>query len=135
MKTLSFNKNAFNRARAGKTEYFATEVNGSYALVPSQCPHRGGPLHLGRTSKCQAKLVCPWHDNAYPISRLNAKGLPLVRTGATIHLVVPNDDTVLWKEYLPGASTTLIEVHSLTAILSGSVSVGHEPKISAAHNV
>lgn len=103
MKTLSFDKNTFNRVRAGKTEYFATDVTGKYALIPSQCPHRGGPLHLGNASKCRAKLVCPWHDNAFPVSRLDAKGLPLVRTGTTIHLVVPQVDTVFWKEYLPGA--------------------------------
>ncbi|MBL0843898.1 Rieske 2Fe-2S domain-containing protein [Pseudomonas mediterranea] len=102
MKTLSVNKDVFNRIRAGKTEYFATDVNGKYALIPSQCPHRGGPLHLGSASKCRAKLVCPWHDNAYHVSRLDTKGLPLVRTGTTIHLVVPNEDTVIWKEYLPG---------------------------------
>jgi nitrite reductase (NADH) small subunit len=103
MKTLSFDRHAFNRVRAGKTDYFATDVNGRYALVPSQCPHRGGPLHLGNVSGCRAKLVCPWHDNAFPLSRLDAKGLPLVRTGATIHLVVPDEETVFWKEYLPGA--------------------------------
>lgn len=105
MKIFTVGRHSFNRVRTGQVDYFAFDRNGSYALLPSQCPHRGGPLHLGAASACQAKVVCPWHDNAYAVARLAPKGLPVIRTGDTVSFVTREDDTVLWNEFLPGVSS------------------------------
>lgn len=103
MKIFTVGRHSFNRVRAGKVDYFAFDRNGRYALLPSQCPHRGGPLHLGVASACKAKVVCPWHDNAYAVARLEPKGLPVIRTGDTVSFVTHEDEALLWNEFLPGA--------------------------------
>lgn len=101
MKTVSLTKGAFNRVQVAGKSYFSFERDGQYSIIPSECPHRGGPLHLGSRSACKARLVCPWHDQQYPHSLLERRGLPVVTRGEQINFVVDDENPRIWKEYLP----------------------------------
>lgn len=101
MKTISLPKNAFNRVRAAGQSYFTFDGADAYAIVPSTCPHRGGPLHLGSLSACKARLVCPWHDQQYPTNFLVRQGLPVIVRRQQVTFVVDDDAPLVWKEFLP----------------------------------
>jgi nitrite reductase (NADH) small subunit len=59
------------------------------AIVPSTCPHRGGPLNLG-TCEDEA-VVCPWHHTRTRVPAVASRRAPFVfvRDGATVTLVGP----------------------------------------------
>lgn len=61
---------------------------GRTLVVTSTCPHRGGPLHLGRLDARRARIVCPWHELGTPVRKLVAGALPAVRRGTTMTVVV-----------------------------------------------
>ena len=56
-------------------------------VVRSRCPHRGGPLHLGRLDARVGRLVCPWHELGVPVRKLVADALPAVRRGTSMTIV------------------------------------------------
>lgn len=74
----------FDPARAGfvvadESTFFLMSTDGRVShLVRAACPHRGGPLHLGRLDTCAEAIRCPWHDNAIPVRRLIEHAVPLV---------------------------------------------------------
>lgn len=72
--------------------YARTEL-GSF-VMSTRCPHRGGPLHLATVDCRRARLVCPWHGRATPLtSRVLSSSIPVVRRGSTVTAVfdVPAD--------------------------------------------
>ncbi|WP_455921353.1 Rieske 2Fe-2S domain-containing protein [Pseudomonas putida] len=75
-------------AVGGKTYFLNRQPQSTY-LLPTQCPHRGGPLHLGQASDNGQRVICPWHDNAYPLCNLEKKALPTVRVGKRLSTVIP----------------------------------------------
>jgi len=78
---------AHNAVHAGDETYFCLEVGGVLHLLASRCPHRGGPLHLGRVSA--GRLTCPWHGTAFRVDRMCARGVPAVRTGDRLIAYLP----------------------------------------------
>jgi hypothetical protein len=66
--------------------YIRTEAGGS--VLPASCPHRGGPLHLGKTDAAGRRLVCPWHERGTSLSRLRRQ-VPAVRSGDRVTAVLP----------------------------------------------
>lgn len=78
---------AHNAVRVGDTTYFCLELDGVLHLLPSRCPHRGGPLHLGRVER--GWLTCPWHGTRFRLGRMCATGVPAVRTGDLLVAYVP----------------------------------------------
>lgn len=78
---------AHNAVRVGDETYFCLERDGVVHVLASRCPHRGGPLHLGRVEG--GRLRCPWHGNAFRLDRLCERGVPAVRTGDRITAYVP----------------------------------------------
>lgn len=91
-----------NCVLAGGMPYvYARTVVGSF-ILPAQCPHRGGPMHLARLNESCTKLVCPWHGGGVSIARLVKSGIPAVRNGSKVVAVLPHDaDTEYRLEHRP----------------------------------
>ncbi|GHD55638.1 Rieske 2Fe-2S domain-containing protein [Jeongeupia chitinilytica] len=101
MKITTLPLDSFNSLEVGARRYFVLQNGAKPVIAPSECPHRGGPLNLGRRAACAAKLVCPWHDNAYPIHSIERGALPAIRRGDQISFVTANEDIRVWTEMLP----------------------------------
>lgn len=59
-----------------KIPYFIFKyTDEKYYLIHSNCPHRGGPLHLGCLSNenQMTYLSCPWHKNKFKLEHLLKK--------------------------------------------------------------
>lgn len=81
---------AHNTVHVGDSTYFCYVRDGVLHLLPSRCPHRGGPLHLGRVES--GRLSCPWHGTTFRTDRMCARGVPAVRTGDRLVAYVPVPD-------------------------------------------
>ncbi|MBK9949311.1 MAG: Rieske 2Fe-2S domain-containing protein [Nitrospira sp.] len=101
MKIIHLSLNSFNSLAVGDTRYFLLQNGAKLVVAPSKCPHRGGPLNLGRRRACTAKLVCPWHDHAYPLHTIERVALPAIRRGNQISVVTGNEEVRVWTELLP----------------------------------
>ncbi|TJZ64477.1 Rieske 2Fe-2S domain-containing protein [Chitiniphilus eburneus] len=101
MKITTLPLDSFNSLAVGARRYFLLQNGDKPVIAPSECPHRGGPLNLGRRKACGAKLVCPWHDNAYPTQSIERGALPAIRRCAEISIVTGNEDIRVWTELLP----------------------------------
>ena len=78
-----------NFIEAGHQRYIvARDAAGVWHTIADKCPHRGGPLHLGAVDSSGEFVVCPWHHNKTRVTHLIAKGLPTVRGGDHVSVVV-----------------------------------------------
>lgn len=93
---------AGNCVEVGSVPYvYARTARGSFVL-PAQCSHRGGPLHLAALDEAGGRAVCPWHGAATSITRMIKKGIPAVRLGNTVTAVFPvPPDTEATTGHLP----------------------------------
>jgi phenylpropionate dioxygenase-like ring-hydroxylating dioxygenase large terminal subunit len=92
-----------NTVQSGGELYFCLEREGTLYVIRSRCPHRGGPLHLGRIG-CGAEanstvgplLRCPWHGTKLGLDWLCDRAAPSVRCGSqvTTYIPVPSDSGV-----------------------------------------
>ena len=73
---LTFSIEDYNVLIVGDQEYFLQRIDGQLHVLPSRCPHRGGPLRLGRLEA--GIIVCPWHGTKVPLSRCRKTALPTV---------------------------------------------------------
>jgi nitrite reductase (NADH) small subunit len=80
--------------------------------VRAKCRHRGGPLHLGLVDDTGHFIVCPWHQTRTGAARLFKEGLPTVRSGRQIAVVVRADPGVKPQRW---RRTTLIDCAALLA--------------------
>jgi nitrite reductase (NADH) small subunit len=76
---------------AGVTYVFARAYCGEF-VMPARCAHRGGPLHLARFQPGTTRLVCPWHGRATSVTRALKAGIPAVRRGNSVTVVLPYDE-------------------------------------------
>jgi len=68
---------------------FVLSDAGRTFLVDGICPHRGGPLHLGRLDAGGAAVQCPWHGQPVPLRRLLREAYPLVTRDDSAAAVLP----------------------------------------------
>jgi len=73
---LTFSVEDYNLMIVGDQEYFVQRIGGELHVLPSRCPHRGGPLRLGRVE--DGIIVCPWHGTKVPLSSCRKTALPTV---------------------------------------------------------
>ncbi len=78
---------AHNAVHVGDDTYFCLERGGRIHVLASRCPHRGGPLHLGRID--DGRLRCPWHGSAFRLDWLCDRGVPAVRVGSRVVAYLP----------------------------------------------
>jgi phenylpropionate dioxygenase-like ring-hydroxylating dioxygenase large terminal subunit len=79
-----------NTVLAGDERYFMFHDGGRARMVHDRCPHRGGPLSLGRRTPDGRRLTCPWHGTNVGVAALCRTALPMVRTGGTAVVVLPD---------------------------------------------
>jgi len=65
-------------------------------LVDGVCPHRGGPLHLGRVDAAAGAVECPWHGRLVSLRKLVRDAYPMVVRDDIAAAVLPGtgDDDV-----------------------------------------
>jgi nitrite reductase (NADH) small subunit len=90
-----------NSVIVGGENYFTMIRDGTVHLITSRCPHRGGPLRLGKVH--EGRLRCPWHGNSFRVDRLCARGVSTVQRGDRVIAYVPVED-----QAAPVASHTLV---------------------------
>ncbi|OCH38078.1 Rieske 2Fe-2S domain-containing protein [Aliivibrio fischeri] len=99
MPVLKFKPHKYNRLIANGTKYFIKELDSGFLwVVPSKCPHRGGPLHLGKQCKVTGASICPWHDNRVGLHCVKKQALSLVKSGDDISIVLPDGVYHSWNE-------------------------------------
>ncbi|MFB7631950.1 Rieske 2Fe-2S domain-containing protein [Streptomyces sp. NPDC056149] len=81
---------------AGVPYVYARTPDGGF-VMPAQCPHRGGPLHLGRLAPNGKRLVCPWHGGGSSLTRLRRQ-VPAVRSGDRVTAVLTDPDGAAARE-------------------------------------
>lgn len=59
-----------------------------FKAISVVCPHKGGPLHLGKWCKEKKAVFCPWHKNPTPFKTLCRKAFPLITSGETGKLIL-----------------------------------------------
>ena len=92
MKAISLSINHANYVSVEEKTYFLKRHAYSTQLLPTACPHRGGPLHMGEVTGDGQSVICPWHDNPYKLCNLEKKSLPTVRVGNQISTVVGDSE-------------------------------------------
>jgi nitrite reductase (NADH) small subunit len=81
-----------NYIEVGADAYFVLQdPERGCRTVQAKCRHRGGPLQLGQVDDTGRFIVCPWHQSKTRASRLFEEGLPTVRSGRRIAVVVGVD--------------------------------------------
>jgi hypothetical protein len=93
MAVLTFDPSRVNFIEVeGGGGWFLTVLgDGAAHLLPTRCPHRGGPLHLGTIDPKGEAVLCPWHDNPVRVRWLQKNALPLIRRrGGLWTAVVPD---------------------------------------------
>lgn len=88
MKAISLNIDHAHYVAVEERTYFLTRHAYSTQLLPTTCPHRGGPLHMGEMTSEGQNVICPWHDKTYKVCNLEKKSLPTVRVRNQISTVV-----------------------------------------------
>lgn len=76
---------------AGGRSFFLSTTDGRvFQLLRTACPHRGGPLHLGRLDASRGVIRCPWHDNDVPLRCLERDAPPLVVRPGSATAILPD---------------------------------------------
>lgn len=78
-----------NCASVGGTPFVYAQTDAGSFLMPAQCSHRGGPLHLATLDQEGGRLVCPWHGRSTSVSKALATAIPAVRRGNVVTAVFP----------------------------------------------
>jgi nitrite reductase/ring-hydroxylating ferredoxin subunit len=76
MKAITLNIANANYVAVDDKTYFLNRRHNATQLLPTTCPHRGGPLHMGEITLDGKTVVCPWHDNKYKICNLEKNRCP-----------------------------------------------------------
>ncbi|MCH9744915.1 MAG: Rieske 2Fe-2S domain-containing protein [Gammaproteobacteria bacterium] len=78
-----------------KAHYFLLVHKGQYYFVNNRCPHRGGPLHLGRLSGDGKKILCPMHNFGANKESMCKKGLPCIHRNGHMIVLIGKDEKLL----------------------------------------
>lgn len=73
---LSFDARDYNVISVNGEELHVRSIAEQVYVLRSRCPHRGGPLRLGRIR--DEVIVCPWHGTKVALSRCVAGAAPTV---------------------------------------------------------
>jgi nitrite reductase (NADH) small subunit len=101
------------------TPYFYARTKVGNFLLPANCPHRGGPLHLATLEPAGARLICPWHGGATSMTRARSTRIPVTRRGNIVTAVFPH----------PAGTSTRLDHRPVAPDLASPLS--HDDRISA----
>jgi nitrite reductase (NADH) small subunit len=85
---LTFDSRAYNVVGVDGQEFHVRPIGGQFHVIRSRCPHRGGPLRLGRIDG--EVLVCPWHSTRVALSKCVGTAAPAVfrRSSSAIFVAI-----------------------------------------------
>lgn len=104
-----FSIDEFDVLRTGTAEYFVRRVRGAVRVLRSRCPHRGGPLRLGRWEGDE--IVCPWHQTRTRAHRCIERRMPSVWRAYSREILVVGGESeqgplcLIRSNWLPECST------------------------------
>jgi nitrite reductase (NADH) small subunit len=105
---LRLSNSAGNCIRLGDSKYVLLRLkSGPLILINVRCPHRGGPLHLGRCDESGEKIICPMHRLGFPVAQLERRALPIVIRSDLITVVVSNPENQFAAPVVYPVMTTL----------------------------
>ncbi|MEH2263306.1 Rieske (2Fe-2S) protein [Nostoc sp.] len=93
MSVIKFDPHQSNFMIHGDRRFFLISLDNSTFLVRDNCPHRGGPLHLGYFNCQNNAIVCPWHNSAVSVHRLQQLAMPLVWRNDVAIAVIPGAES------------------------------------------
>ena len=94
MLVVEFDLEEHNYIVIEEEPYFVLQTSDiQHVVTRDRCPHRGGPLHLGKWNDRTKSLTCPWHGTCLTAMALRRRAVPSVRSRSTITAVfdVPPD--------------------------------------------
>ncbi len=90
MLVVEFDSNEHNYLMVQEEPYFLLRTSPHQCLVTrAACPHRGGPLNLGKWDRRTNSLTCPWHGMCLTKMALESRSVPSVRSDNTITAIFP----------------------------------------------
>jgi nitrite reductase (NADH) small subunit len=93
MSVIKFDPHRSNFMIHDDRRFFLISLDNSIFLVRDNCPHRGGPLHLGYFNCQKSAIVCPWHNSAVSLHRLQQLAIPLIWRNDIAVAVIPGAES------------------------------------------
>jgi nitrite reductase (NADH) small subunit len=76
----------------GRCYFVHSTDDRTFFLVADACPHRGGPLHLGRLDVRAGVIRCPWHERNVPLASVRQRAIPLVWRRGEAVAILPGEE-------------------------------------------
>ncbi len=90
MLVVEFDSEQHNYLIVQEEPYFLLRISPHECLVTrAACPHRGGPLNLGKWDFRTHTLTCPWHGMCLTKMALESRSVPSVRSENMITVIFP----------------------------------------------
>ncbi len=90
MLVVEFDSEEHNYLIVQEVPYFLLRISPHECLVTrAKCPHRGGPLNLGKWDCLTNSLTCPWHGMCLTKMALESRSVPSVRSENMITAIFP----------------------------------------------
>lgn len=84
-----------NLLEVGGQRFFLFRTGREVLLIADACPHRGGPLHLGRWDSHADAIHCPWHSRRITLKHLRKDAIPLIFRRDEAVAVFPDDPAAI----------------------------------------
>ncbi len=102
---VEFAPEEHNYVTIGEQSFFLLMTcNEGMRVCRDGCPHRGGPLHLGRMDCRTKSLTCPWHETVFTEQALSRRCVPSVKSGDKVTVIVPAEPGApvhrVWKRII-----------------------------------
>lgn len=78
MPVIKFDPNLSNFIVDGNERFFTITLDNRSFVVRDNCPHRGGPIHLGQFDCQKNTIICPWHGLTVSTTSLQQLAIPVV---------------------------------------------------------
>ena len=79
-----------NYLRTPQGCYFLHKFNDNQIqFLKAECPHKGGPLYLGKYDSNSKLITCPWHEKKISIQYLKSTAPPYIRNSSYIRIFIP----------------------------------------------
>jgi len=117
LKIIRFQADEANLIELASRSFFLHRSrDGSYVLIRARCPHRGGPLFLGRVLDEPVESIrCPWHDSVVPVEAMQKRAPPMVVNRAECRVIVDDangEGRVRWVRTLLNETADEMPCHA-----------------------
>jgi hypothetical protein len=117
LKIIHFQAHEANLIELASRSFFLHRTrDGAYVLIRARCPHRGGPLFLGRVIDEPVESIrCPWHDSVVPVHAMQKKTPAMVVNRTDCRVIVDDangEGRVRWVRSLLNESANGAPCHA-----------------------